>query len=137
MCSSIDSLKESPVLAVTMCLYACLISKEFAYAQIDSRRFEISQHYCLKQPYPFLAFTLQARHIRACFEFPGMLCPLHSHSSLIWESHNIQHGAGLFSLLLCLSGTFSAISSSLDVSRGPMLTMVTVIAFRCCGILLR
>ena len=32
----------------------------------------------------------------------------------IWESHNVQHGAGLFSLLLRLSRALSAISSSSD-----------------------
>ena len=61
-----------------------------------------------------------------------MLRPLHSHSSLIWESHNVQRGVGLFSLLLRLSRMLSAISSSSDVSPGPCWTTVAVIAFRCC-----
>ena len=48
--------------------------------QIDSCWFKISRRYiwCLRQPYLFLASTLQARHVRACFECPGMLRPLHS-----------------------------------------------------------
>ena len=37
--------KESPCLAVTVCLYACPISKEFAYTQFGSRWFEITQRY--------------------------------------------------------------------------------------------
>ena len=41
--------------------------------------------------------TLQARHVRARFECSGTLP---SHSSLIWESHTVQRGAGLLSLLL-------------------------------------
>ena len=61
-------------------------------------------------------FALQARHVRARFECPGMLP---SHSSLIWESHNVQREAGLLSLLLRLSGTLSAPSSASDVSPGP------------------
>ena len=56
-------------------------------------------------------FALQARHVRARFECPGTLP---SHSSLIWESHNVQRGASLLSLLLRLSGTLSAPSSSSD-----------------------
>ena len=76
---------ESPVLTITMHLYPRPISKEFAYAQIDSRRFEISQRFiwCLKQPYLFPAFTLQARHVHAHFECPGTLCPLHSQFLII------------------------------------------------------
>ena len=73
--------KESPVPAVTVRFYAREILKEFAYMQMDSHWFEISQRYiwCLKQPYLFLASTLQARHVHVRFECPGMLRPLHSH----------------------------------------------------------
>ena len=76
---------------------------------------------------PVLAFTvrLYSNPISKGFAYVKInsrqfgLCPLHSHSSLIWESHNVQSRAGLFSLLLHLSGTHSAISSSSDVSLGP------------------
>ena len=72
--------KESPVPAVTVRFYAREVSQEFAYVQIDSHLFEISQRYiwCLRQPYQFLTSALQARHVRAHFECPGTLRPLHS-----------------------------------------------------------
>ena len=91
--------------------YVREISQEFAYVRINSRWFEISHHQiCSRQPYVFRFSALQARHVCARFECQGTLRPLPSHSSLIWESHNVQRGAGLLSLLLRLSGTLSATS---------------------------
>ena len=57
------------------------VSQEFAYVQIDSRWFEISQRYiwCLMQPYLFFASALRASYVRGRFECPGTLRPLHSH----------------------------------------------------------
>ena len=119
--SSGDALRTKRSFQPLPCVfYVRAISQEFAYVQITSRWFEISHHQiCSRQPYRFRFSALQARHVRARFECPGTLRPLPSHSSLIWESHNVQRGAGLFSLLLRLSGTLSATSSSSDVSPGP------------------
>ena len=63
-----------------MRFYAHKVSQEFAYVQIDSRWFEISQHYIwyLRQPYQFLTSALQARPVHVRFECPGTLCLLHS-----------------------------------------------------------
>ena len=71
---------ESPIPAVTVRFYAREVLQEFAYVQIDSHWFKISQNYiwCLRQSYLFLASALQARHVRVRFECPGTLRPLHS-----------------------------------------------------------
>ena len=72
--------KESRVPAVTVRFYAREVSQEFAYVQIDSRWFKISQRYiwCLRQPYQFLTSALHARHVCVRFECPGTLRLLHS-----------------------------------------------------------
>ena len=77
--------KESPVPAVTVRFYAREVSQEFAYVQIDSRWFEISQRYiwCLRQPLQFLASALLARHVNAHFECQGTLRPLLSQVLLV------------------------------------------------------
>ena len=73
--SSIDSpRKKWRLLAVTVRLYARLISKEFAYAQIDSCWFEITQRY----------IVLEAAISVSCFYSIGQTC-----SCTLWISRYV------------------------------------------------